>query len=342
MRARGTPIRPIVALAAAAAVFLVVLTACGGGSDLNNPGVASPDMVGARVRLMLIKEPPTGNRSVLSTRIGSVLAPYLARPENADEPGGWAQTRERLRRAGLRPVIVPRADLPAIEEALGMQPAGSEVSLNQSPRWTPIASGSTLGESTVIRVHDGLMDVAGGRLRMLLRCYVAPWAERSDGTVPSALRVDLVPQHEAMSRPASDFAAALEAPKVRTIEDAGQILTSLAYEALIGPDDVLLLAPEAPDRTWTISAPGADRDEPAPEPYGDLGPDAGSTLAPARVEFLAGPPPPRPKTVGELILTDATDISDPSKRMIVVVDPVLPGEFRLLPQSRPNPVARGR
>jgi hypothetical protein len=240
---------------------------------------------------------------------------------------------------------VPRADLAAIEAALDARPAGSELTLAQSSRWTPIAMGSPLPDPGVVRVHDGLLTLDGGRLRLLLRCYAAPWGESPDGTVPAALRVDLVPQHETENRPKSEFAAVLEAPRVRTIEDAGQILTSLAFESLVGPGDVLLIVPEAPNAVWRgspsdldVESPGANASETPAEPVGDPGPLAldkpAPPLPPERIEFGAGPKPPRPKTVGEWILTDASDLSDATRRLIVVIDPILPAEFRLLTPLR--------
>jgi hypothetical protein len=38
--------------------------------------------------------------------------------------------------------------------------------------------------------------------------------------------------------------------------------------------------------------------------------------------------------VGEWILTDASDLSDASRRLILVIDPILPPEFRLLAPAR--------
>jgi hypothetical protein len=195
-----------------------------------------------------------------------------------------------------------------------------------------------------IRVHDGLLTLGGGRLRLLLRCYAAPWGESPDGTVPAALRVDLVPQHEADVRPASEFAAVLETPRVRTIEDSGQILTSLAFETLVGPGEVLLIVPEVPTAEWrgASSADSTNTETPSGEVpsarEGDTGPLAldkpAPPLPPERIEFGAGPKPPRPKTVGEWILTDASDISDATRRLVVVIDPILPAEFRLLTPMR--------
>lgn len=288
--------------------------------------------MGSRVALWMIREPATtGPRNVLTGRLGMSLARYLARAENSDASAAWGATRDRLRRAGLRPVIIPRADLASLRSALEAEPAGPELVLGQSPRWTVVATGSQLPENVAVRVHDGLLNLDGGKFRLLLRCYVAPWGVQPDGNLPAGLRIDVVPQHEAAAPRQSEFAARLTEPKVRSIEDAGQILTSLALEAFVGPTEVLLLVPEAPDAAWRAdlpTAPGA----PA-SPYGDLGP--GPTPAePVRMEFVAGPRPPRPKTVGELILTDATEIADPTRRLILVVDPMLPPQFRLLPDSR--------
>lgn len=318
-----------------------------GGSEAAAPGAVEPGVVGARVRLMMVKE-PDGSKSAVSGRLSAVLGPWAAKGEGAGGPGdaggeagAWKATRERLRRAGIRAVVVPREELAGIESALDTQPAGSEVSLGQSSRWTVVATGGELSEGTAVRVQDGLMGLSGGKLRLLLRCFVAPWGRAADGSVSAGLRVDVAPQHEAGfgagRERRSEFAAALEAPKLRTVEDAGQVFTSLALEAFIGPGEVLLLVPESPEVRWAgTKVEGGEAKGETPGGEGDLGPTPmEGPLPEPRVVFSGvGPRPPRPKTVGELILTDATDISDAGRRMIVVVDPILPGRYQLLPEGR--------
>jgi hypothetical protein len=321
---------------ACALVTCNALVGCGSPGTSAADESAPSDLVGAKLRLMMISEPP-GQRTFLSTRLGSVLGGFARGTQDATTSDDWARTRERLRLAGLRAVVVPRAELENLERALDAQPAGAELSLSQSPRWTPVAVGSPLPEPGVVRVHDGLLSLPGGRLRLLLRCYAAPWGEAADGVVPAALRVDLVPQHETTERPRSDFAAALEGPRVRTVEDSGQILTSLAFETLLGPGEVLLIIPELPAAEWRGTL--ADGSEAPPDDRaGDAGPipldQPAPPVPPDRLEFGAGPKPPRPKTVGEWILTDASDLSDASRRLILVIDPILPAEFRLLAPAR--------
>lgn len=340
---RLTPPRTFVrVLAACSLAASLFATGCGSSDTLSDTPVSESDIIGTRVRLVMLAE-PFGERGTLSNRLGSLLAGAASRTQSATASPEWTATRDRLRRAGLRAVVVPRADLPAIEAALDARPAGSELTLAQTSRWTPIAVGAALPDPGVVRVHDGLLTLGGGRLRLLLRCYAAPWGESPDGTVPAALRVDLVPQHDADQRPTSEFAAVLDAPRVRTIEDSGQILTSLAFEALVGPGEVLLIVPEVPGAVWRGSSADGTNADPGPgdgpsERLGDPGPLAldkpPPPLPPERIEFGAGPKPPRPKTVGEWILTDASDISDATRRLIVVIDPILPREFRLLTPMR--------
>lgn len=309
---------------------------CGSGGT-PAPGAVDPGVIGARVRLIMMKE-PDGAKTWVSGRFSSVLGPWAAKTEEAGAGGqAWRATRERLRRAGIRAIIVPRESLAEIEAALEATPAGSELTLGQSARWTVVATGGELNEGTAVRVQDGLMGLSGGRLRLLLRCFAAPWGDSADGTIAAGLRVDMAPQHEAgKSRGGrSDFASALEAPRLRTIEDAGQIFTSLALEAFLGPNEVLLLTPESPEERWFGTT--AKVEDPAPAAGdGDIGPTPlDGPLPEPRVVFSGvGPRPPRPKTVGELILTDATDISDAGRRLIVVVDPVLPRRYNLLPEGR--------
>lgn len=322
---------------ATALPLLSAVGGCGSTADSSSHAASEPDIIGAKVRLMMLSE-PVGGRGTLSARLGSVLGSFARGTKDATDSPEWSQTRARLRMAGLRVVIVPRTDLQALEQALDARPAGSELSLAQSPRWTPVAVGSSLPDPGTVRVHDGLLTLSGGRLRLLLRCYAAPWGEAADGLVPAALRVDVVPQHESQERSRSDFAAALEGPRVRTVEDSGQILTSLAFETLVGPGEILLLVPEVPAVEWRVLGSDETPSEASKDQFGDPGPLAldqpAPPVPPDRVEFGAGPRPPRPKTIGEWILTDASDLSDASKRLIVVIDPILPAEFRLLPPAR--------
>jgi hypothetical protein len=332
-----------------AAVLLALaslgLYACAGDgpSPTPTPGhdTATLGTIGARVSLLLLAEPwlrtpvdpdappdPEADPPrVLPRRLIEAFAAALDRPENQTE-GPWAFARDRLRRAGFLPVVVRRDELESLQTSLDGRPAGPALTLAQSPRWTSIAVGPDLRDPTAVRVHDGLLSLGGGRLRLLVRCFVAPWGESSDGSVPAALRVDAVPQHLAPPERGSEFAAALSSSvaRVRTIEDEGPLLTSLASEWLLGPGEVLLLVPLAPDERGVPNAARRTGDAGPVPPDAEIGP-AGDP----RVEFSMGPSPPRPKTVAEWILSDASDLSDATRRLIVVIDPVLPLEFRLLP-----------
>jgi hypothetical protein len=331
--------------AALLALASLWLPACAGDTPAadTTPGhdTAALGTIGARVSIWMLSEPwlrtpaapdaPVGPDAdpprVLPKRLTDAFAEPLDRPENQAE-GPWAAARERLRRAGFVPVVLRRDELAGLETALDARPAGPALTLAQSPRWTSIAQGPDLHDPTAVRVHDGLFSLSGGRLRLLLRCFVAPWGESSDGTIPAALRIDAVPQHMVPPERGSEFAAALSgnAARLRTIEDEGPLLTSLASEWLLGPGEVLVLVPLASDeRSVAAFARRAGDTGPVP-PEAEVGP------APdPRVEFSMGPRPPRPKTVGEWILTDASDLSDATRRLLVVIDPVLPPEFRLLP-----------
>lgn len=329
-------------------LMFLLLPACAGDDAVrpatNGHDTASLGTIGARVSLLLISEPwmrtpvdPEASPNpdadpprVLPRRLAQVFAEALARPEN-EASGPWAVARDRLRRAGFAPVVVRRDELSGFEAALESRPAGPALTLAQSPRWTTVAVGSDLRDPTAVRVHDGLLTLSGGRLRLLLRCFVAPWGESPDGTIPAALRVDVVPQHLSPPERGSEFTAALTqaTARVRTTEDEGPLLSSLASEWLLGPGEVLLLVPIAPDEKGAPSQAGTRLGDDGPIP-----PDADTHSVPdPGVEFRMGPRPPRPKTVGEWILTDASDLSDATQRLIVVIDPILPREFRLLPHA---------
>jgi hypothetical protein len=95
-----------------------LLTAGCGSSDTppDRPATES-DIVGARVRLVMLAE-PFGERGTLSNRLGLLLAGAASRTQSATASPAWTATRDRLRRAGLRAVVVPRTELAAIEAAL--------------------------------------------------------------------------------------------------------------------------------------------------------------------------------------------------------------------------------
>ncbi|TSA39601.1 hypothetical protein D4Q85_00940 [bacterium] len=217
-------------------------------------------------------------------------------------------------------MLVPAAELPGVLALLGGEWDRRETLVEQSSRWSIAAVGSAWRGSRATQFNDGAVHLGSGRLRLLMRSWVAP-GERIDSMTDPAfaavMRVALVLQHEEPVR-SPDSPLVLRPAQLRQIEDDGQIFNSLSIEVSLVRGQALLLVPEIPECDWNTRS-------------GDAGPSEAQESADQVAE--TGPPKAELRTVGEYLLSDATPLRRWTRRSILVFTGQAPARYELIPKS---------
>ncbi len=295
-------------LASSCFVLALVVATTGGCAGTPTPTTGdSGGNVGVLVSTWIIQEPS-------EERVARALNEF------ADLPVGtgpaFVAAAMKLRAAGLRPLLIPAGDLSRVLGVIGGEWDRRGSLLEQSPRWSAALSGTPWASGRTVRFNDGPVNLGPGRLRLLLRSWIAPGELVNSSPDPgfsAVVRVAIVIQHEEPPRP-PDSAFVLRPPQLRRIEDDGQIFASLSLEISIPRGQVLLLVPELPDSDWSKAT------------QGDSGP-TNDTEQPQ-----TGPPKPEIRSVGEYLLGDATDLRRWTHRTILVLAGQAPERYELLPR----------
>ena len=253
--------------------------------------------------------PSAGDGAPAHARVAEALHPYLDRPLPV-----LTQQADLWRRIGLRLVAVPIEDLELVRSKLRMAGPMNRQWLGQLPQWTPTVDGVRERGGRTLSLPEGPLNIGPGTLRLLTRAWTGPGELASD-SVTAALRVDVVPQHQEPDQLSDLQRAARGLPPRRPTLDSGLIFSRFALSFTMDPTSALLVVPESPEANWADSSPSTS---PAP----------------------AGPPLPRPPTLGEAMLSDAEFKGEGRIKLVVVLIPRVPHEYHLLPS--PESVAAGR
>jgi len=343
-------------LAAAAAGCL---GACGGGpaADPGREAVleASPVVLGGQNGLEVQYWVATGD--------GDAMFAAFAEFQGAEVPVDEA-VRDVLARNGLRLLAVPVDRLSEVQSRLSVIGAVQRQWLGQAPGWIDIATGPLRERGQTIALHDGVLRVGPGRLRILLRGWTVPVPPGvAPGNRGAAMDVEIVPQHQEMD-PRGELSLT---PRRIAPEDEGLVFTRLAARMRLHGDVAVVIVPERPGVTWEArkEEPPAESQAapdvaagPAPRPAPGLGQvsrvEAGRaapvtpevTASPAPAATLEQGPPSAPlPSLGEAMLMSRADLPGPdgavsgrarsrTVRAVVVLVPRVPDRFELLGSPR--------
>ncbi|MEK6702358.1 MAG: hypothetical protein AABZ53_08855 [Planctomycetota bacterium] len=297
------------ALMAAGTTGVSIIAGCAGTQA--PAGHDESGNVGVLMSTWIVPEPS-------GERVGRALREFDDRPIGSGP--GFEAGVAKLRAAGLRPLLVPVAELPRVLSSLDAESDRHGSLLEQSPRWSVALSGAHWSGERAVRFNDGAVNLGPGRFRLLMRSWIAPGELLGDSPDPAfaaVVRVAMVLQHEEPPRrPDSPFA--LRPAQLRRIEDDGQIFASLSLEFTIARGQALVLVPELPDVDWSAIADGDPGPTSDPESEG--------------AQALAGPPKAQIRSVGEYLLSDATDLRRWTRRTILVFTGQAPERYELLPR----------
>lgn len=224
-----------------------------------------------------------------------VLAAYAQRPVpmRAEERARWSA-------AGLRVVSVPVADLERVHARLRTVGPAQRQWLGEKPDWIDAVGGPPLTGGRFVDAGFGPIAMPPGTLRLLLRCWLAPdWSASSERGPASVLRVELMPEHVPAQRlrPGVPDAAPIRGTQLR----------HLAAGVSMRDGDALLIVPGPSGAAWRA--------------------DGEHAAAPSDA---TGPAPPTLPTLGELMLgSDPDPRTGRRARVVLVLVPRVPGEFRL-------------
>lgn len=296
-----------------------------------------------------------------SRNLAELLAPYLE-----DTAGIDPRTRALWQTNGLRLVAVPTAQLDTLRQLLRQTGGVERQWLGQVGAWTDVIHGSTWHDLQAVEMDNGRLYLGPGRMRILMRCWTipvpAPAGQEGDAPIVSAMRAELLLQHQEPSR--VDASTLYQRPTdVTDPVQEGLVFSRLAAGATLPSDRALLVIPESPEIDWRAIAQippdqaGEDpallavaRDRSPIDPPEDKKEDVGvgqilqgRAAMRSREQKPAAPETPGPadpgtdlaRTLGELLLSPnaqrlGADIADrPSVRSVLVLVPRIPREFRL-------------
>ncbi len=236
------------------------------------------------------------------------LAPHAAAPVPLP-----ADTLRAWRNSGMRIVAVPLDDLAAIRAHLPFIGRLRARWMAQTPAWTEIHRGGSLGPDSALRIDDESITVGAGAPRFILRTWVAPSAGDADAAIRPLICADLAVQHAPTARE-RDAAAALGAPRRIPLEREGAVFPSLTANLVLEEGVALVIAPEDPDVHWSADTTSAP---PAPA---DADP------------FVLGPRIPAVPPAGDALLVPERDlVRGYTIKTLIILLPRATGEFHLLP-----------
>lgn len=287
---------------AGAAGTLALIACAGPGSTPAIPArdAASPVVRGAENGLEMWWWVVADDRG----QVGTALAAFSDRAVPVSEDDS-----DRLAAGGLRLLSLPVADLDPLQARLPVIGSVQRQWLGEVPDWTDVLSGPVRESRTTVSLGDGMLELEPGRIRLLLRCWIAP-APAPAGQWPAAiLRVELAPQHIPADRGAPRLDLAVGPRRQLRPESEGLVLGRLGASLAMRGGEALLLVPESPEVDWNA---------PPPDPQAEPDTSAGT------------PPPPPLLTVGEAMLAAAPDPATRRRvRAIVVLIPRVPERFEL-------------
>ncbi len=322
--------------------FVSLLTA-GCGGDGQNTIDGSTTSGGAALLGVLVSQWTVTDPS--GSLVGSALAAYEA---DAEARPSWAA---RLEGSGLRLVLVPEDRLDEIQVAMRARAFSIDRMVAASWQWSVLSASAPVQGAERVRLYDGVLSLSPGTPRLLGRAFPSPGPTSSEGQTVAMMRLDLVPQIEDPPEPTTALQDAVAPRGLRPPEAQGQILASLGVELQLEPGVALIVVPEAIGAEWSRMSP-----PPEPEPIvispleptsemlppaeatgGDGAAEGSAVPTVTRVEFpAAGPIPPAIRSLGERLLSDATEEVPARIRTVLIFRPRVPKEFRILPKGGPE------
>jgi hypothetical protein len=214
--------------------------------------------------------------------------------------------RTRWRDSGFRLVAVPVAEVDRIVGAARLVGQVQRQWLGEVPDWTDTIRGPALREPTGVSLHDGVLILQPGRLRLPIRAWIVPVRTPDPAGAAAALHVEIAPRLDPYI-PERDRLRAVVGGEPAT---RPRVLTSLAATMELDGTDAILIVPDSPGDDW--ARPPAPPNAPAEENHG-IGPE----------------PAPAP-TLGELLLSAPATTQSPRLRHILTLIPHVPERFELL------------
>lgn len=255
---------------------------------------------------------------------------------------------EAWRTSGLRVYSLPPGSFATLQRRLPPRRAWERVWLGQPTEWRELVAGRSLRRGELIQADGMTLPVPPGRLRLLVRAWLTPDADRA------AIHLELLPQI-AQRNPALTMDPLREVEVISELK-AGRVFDALHLHARLIPGRVYLIVPAAPDEDWDAAVRAANRAaardeadarEPVPDtdtsnapiareptyevPEGPIGP------SPDLSDLAYGPDDRGPLSLGEAAFViqsgERTDDAQPAprRRMVIVILPRSPGRFGLLP-----------
>jgi hypothetical protein len=216
--------------------------------------------------------------------------------------------------------------------------------VDQGGRWVEAIRGRTLRRERAFELHDGVVWLGPGMLRMLVRCWVSPEVEPGPPARRAVrMRIELVPQLRDPGQPGA-LVSLLEARTRADPIDEGLVLHRLLCAVLLDPGEVLVLVTDRQDQPPEPPAsppgqgadPGTEADRP-PRPGELARRETLPSQSPHRTAGSTGSPGAWPEvpdrdaglrttTIGQELLTARVGSrSGGGARLVVVMVPTIPG-----------------
>lgn len=192
---------------------------------------------------------------------------------------------------GLRLLSIPRAEVDSLRQRLHLIGPIQSQWLGEVPSWTSIVEGPDIRRPREVALDDASVHLDPGPLRLLSRAWVVARIER--GSLEPRIQVEVVPQHEdGRKGPGAGVAS------------EGALFDRLRLVMELDGSHAILIVPEKPGVVW------------------------GSEAA---TDQVLGPWATGLPSIGEeMLCAIRPDGGPPTARIVVVIVPTVPREFRLI------------
>jgi len=185
---------------------------------------------------------------------GHSLAPSLAAIENIAVPAD-PEAIALWRSVGLRVAAIPAQHVHLLTEHTGRPRAREQRWLPNPTTWHELTRGPASTTGLVLSLDQGRIRMPPGRPRLLVRAWTRPIADPDTGP-RSAMRLELVPQHE--TRSTRDDGSLTPSPALTLLdaESHGMVFRRFQLSIDAEPGMAYVVYAESPDVDWPAIARG--------------------------------------------------------------------------------------
>ena len=189
---------------------------------------------------------------------GNDVAPTFALLEENFPVPASPESLQLWRDVGLRVAAIPAQHIQLLTERTGWPRAREQRWLPNPSTWHELTRGPAYPGGLILTLDRGRIRMPPGRPRLLVRAWTRPIADPDTGP-RSALRLDIVPQHETRPHRSAADGSLTPTPSLTLLdaEAQGMVFRRFTLSIDAEPGMAYVVYAEAPQVDWSLLALGA-------------------------------------------------------------------------------------